>query len=241
MNVEITKTPAESRGVSAPMGWPTPRREAFGYICRRCSKCCHHKKIQVNPYEVARLAAKRGQSTGEFSAAWTVDGAGVTLRQTETGACVFLGPEGCTVHSDRPLVCRLYPLGRHVSPDGSERFSRLEGHPQSAGEITDRGTIGEYLKAQETDSFIVAADEYFMWLCAAVERMGEDAGTTRSEQPAQDAALAADLIDMDTAIARHCAATGATEPQDIEHRKHMHLKILYRQIADNPGDLHDRP
>ena len=29
------------------------------------------------------------------------------LKQTESGACVFLGAEGCMVHPDRPLVCRL--------------------------------------------------------------------------------------------------------------------------------------
>jgi Fe-S-cluster containining protein len=227
--------PSEDDG--PPMAEATPRLEAFGYICRRCSKCCHHKQIQVNPYEIARLAGRRGQTTREFCAAWTADGAGTTLRQTESGACVFLGPEGCTVHSDRPLVCRLYPLGRHVRPDGSERFSRLEGHPQSAGEVTDRGTIGQYLKAQDAESFIVAADEYFLWLCAALERMGEDAGTRRSAQPAQDAALAADLTDMDTAIARHCAGTKTAEPDTIEHRKQLHLRILYRHIANDRGEI----
>jgi len=37
---------------------------------------------------------------------------------------------------------------RHVRDDGSEFFSRLEGHPQSAGEVTDKGTIAEFLQAQ---------------------------------------------------------------------------------------------
>jgi Fe-S-cluster containining protein len=218
-----------------------PRGEAFGYICRRCSRCCHDKEIQVNPYEVARLARRRGETTSDFRTAWTRDGGGTTLRQTETGACVFLGPEGCTVHSDRPLVCRLYPLGRHALADGTEWFSRLEGHPQSAGEITDRGTIGEFLEAQKAQAFMTAADDYFRWLCAAQVRLGQDVPSKPSDQPAQDAALAADLIDLDTAIARHCAATGTPEPQDMEDRKHLHLEILYREISDHPGGPHERP
>jgi Fe-S-cluster containining protein len=218
---------------------PGPRGEAFGYICGRCSRCCHDKEIHVNPYEVARLARRLGETTSEFRIAWTRDG--TSLRRTETGACVFLGPEGCTVHSDRPLVCRLYPLGRHVLDDGTEWFSRLEGHPQSAGEITDRGTIGEFLQAQKAHDFMTAADDYFGWLCAARMRLGEDAASEPSGQPAQDAALAADLIDMDTAIARHCAATASAEPQDMEDRKHLHLQILHRQIADHPGGPHERP
>jgi Fe-S-cluster containining protein len=218
-----------------------PRGEAFGYICGRCSKCCHDKEIHVNPYEVARLARSLGETTSEFRVAWTRDGGGTSLRQTEGGACVFLGPQGCTVHADRPLVCRLYPLGRHVLDDGTEWFSRLEAHPQSAGEITDRGTIGEFLEAQKAQDFLTAADDYFGWLCAARVRLGDDAAGEPSDQPAQDAALAADLIDMDTAIARHCAAAGTAEPQHMEDRKHLHLQILHRQIADHTGDPHERP
>jgi Fe-S-cluster containining protein len=219
---------------------PHPREEAFGYVCRRCSRCCHHKGIQVNPYEVARLARRFGQTAGEFRAASTRDGAGTMLRQTESGACVFLGPEGCTVHSDRPLVCRLYPLGRHVSEDGTEQFSRLEGHPQSAGEITDRGTIREFLQAQKAEAFMAAADDYFRWFCAARRWLDEGAPSEQPGPPEQEATLAADLIDVDAAIARHCAARGIAEPSDIEDRRHLHLEILYRLIADHPGDPHER-
>jgi Fe-S-cluster containining protein len=89
-----------------------PRAEAFGYVCHRCLKCCQHKLIQLNPYEIARLARNRGMTTSEFRSAWTMDGVGLYLAQTKSGTCVFLGGDGCTVHPDRPLVCRLYPLGR---------------------------------------------------------------------------------------------------------------------------------
>jgi hypothetical protein len=220
---------------------PGPRGEAFGYVCRRCSRCCRDKDIHVNPYEVARLARRLGQTTGEFRIAWTRDGAGTSLRQTESGACALLGPAGCTVHSDRPLVCRLYPLGRHVLADGTEWFSRLEGHPQSAGEITDRGTISEFLEAQEAQDFMTAADDYFGWFCAARERLGEDVPADESDEPAQVAALAADLIDMDAAIARHCAATATAEPHEMEDRKRLHMEILYREIADHTGGPNETP
>jgi hypothetical protein len=81
------------------------------------------------------------------------------LRENEDGTCVFLGPQECQVHGDRPLVCRLYPLGRHVRSDGSEHFTQLEGHPQSAGELSDYGTITEYLAAQGAQPFMDAADD----------------------------------------------------------------------------------
>lgn len=38
------------------------RDASFGYVCGRCSRCCQHKHIQLDPYEIARLArAKRSK------------------------------------------------------------------------------------------------------------------------------------------------------------------------------------
>ena len=151
-----------------------PRSTPFGYICRRCSRCCQHKKIQLDPYEVARLARAKGQSTSQFRAAWTVDGQGVTLRQKADGTCVFLGPQGCKVYADRPLACRLYPLGRQVHRDGSEYFSRLEGHPLSKGEFISRGVIADYLEAQGAMPFMAAADGTFSGSVMPVKDWGSD-------------------------------------------------------------------
>jgi Fe-S-cluster containining protein len=209
-----------------------PRSRAFGYICHRCSRCCYHKEIQVNPYEVARLARNLGQTTTEFRDAWTRDGAGNTLKQTENGACVFLGRDGCTVHADKPLVCRLYPLGRYLTPDGNESFVQLEGHPQSAGEFTNKGTIDEFLKSQGADPFIRAADDYYQWICAARKRLAADVNLSAADDLAEAGAAAADLLDMDSAIASHCTAFGTPEPTDIEDRKQLHLALLYEKLAD---------
>jgi hypothetical protein len=87
------------------------RDSAFSYTCHACSRCCHDKIIHLNPYEVARLAENRGVSTTEFLARYTENN-GTALRRVEDGACVFLTPQGCGVHPDQPLVCRLYPLER---------------------------------------------------------------------------------------------------------------------------------
>jgi Fe-S-cluster containining protein len=205
----------------------------FGYICRRCSRCCQHKHIQLDPYEVARLARAKGESTTQFRAAWTVDGQGTTLRQKEDGTCVFLGPQGCEVHADRPLVCRLYPLGRHFRKDGFEYFSISEGHPLTAGEYNKSGTIADYLEAQGTKPFITAGDGYFQWFCAAYQRLGatDDALISEFINGADDQGL----LDMDNMIAKHCAATGEPEPENIDDRAQLHLKLLYDVLANLEG------
>lgn len=207
------------------------REQTFGYVCQACSRCCHGKVIQVNPYEIARLARHLGVSTSEFRTKWTQDGKGTVLARTAGDACVFLGPGGCSVHADRPLVCRLYPLGRRFSSDGSESWLELQPHPQTEGRYTRQGTIADYLATQKAELFIAAADAYVNWV--------NDARSILLPEAADVAAAATDetsnLLDMDKVIARHAAITGAVEPQDIEARKDLHLAILYEELAQLKG------
>jgi uncharacterized protein len=217
-----------------------PRDESFGYICRRCLKCCRHKRIPLDPYEIARLARNRGVTTSEFRDAWTEQGAGLYLSQTEDGACVFLGSEGCTVHPDRPLACRLYPLGRHVFGDGTESFFPVEPHPQSLGELTRSGTVADFLTAQGAQPFMQATDDYFAWLMAVHESMDGMIEKQSADLPADAKGGGRDLLDMDGAIAKYCAAAAVAEPTDIEVRRKLHLEILYRELELAKGVRHEQ-
>jgi Fe-S-cluster containining protein len=207
------------------------RQQTFGYLCRACSRCCHGKIIQVNPYEIARLARNLGIGTSEFRSKWTEEGKGTVLARTADDTCVFLGRGGCTVHSDRPLVCRLYPLGRRFAPDGSESWLELQPHPRSEGEYTERGTIADYLATQHAESFIEAADAYVNWVNEARTLLLPRV----DDAPSGAAGETGDLLDMDKAIARHAAITGAAEPEDIEARKDLHLAILYEELEQLKG------
>ncbi len=206
------------------------RAEAFGYTCRACSRCCAHKIIQVNPYEIARLARLKGLTSAEFRAAYTEGGQGAILRRTDdTDTCVFFDKHGCSVHPERPLVCRLYPLGRIVAPDETERWRHATPHPQSEGIYTKAGTIGDFIEGQGAIPYMRAADAYARWVREASALLAKlDASPGQAE-------LAEDLLDMDAAIAAHCAATGEPEPADIEQRHEMHITILYRQLENLKG------
>ncbi|MEW6598618.1 MAG: YkgJ family cysteine cluster protein [Pseudomonadota bacterium] len=213
------------------------RDQVFGYECRRCLRCCRHKRIQLNPYEVARLARARGLSTTELRARHTVEGRGVELAQAANGDCVFLGPGGCTVHPDRPLVCRLYPLGRFVGFDGQETFRRARPHPESAGVYHDRSTIADFLADQQVEAFTAAADAYMAWLAAAMARIEAATGLTPDQQLEHEGEDS-DLTDMDAAIAAHCQRFGLDKPADLEDRLRLHLEILYASL---PLDLTSNP
>ena len=211
------------------------RQERFGYTCHRCLRCCHHKIIHVDPYEISRLARNRGVTTTDFRVRWTMDGAGTTLAQTDDGACVFLGTEGCTVHADRPLVCRLYPLGRHVIVGGDESFCHLKPHPQSEGEYSANRTIAEFLEEQDAALFIQAADEYLQWLDDAINVLSKEADALAPAAVGEPMEGDDRLLDMDVAITAHCAEGGIPEPDDLEDRKRLHLHILYDHLSKQGG------
>jgi uncharacterized protein len=219
---------------------PESKAESFGYVCHHCGKCCQHMQVHLNPYEVARLASNRGLTTGEFRASYTESGAGLKLKQTETGSCIFLGPKGCTVYLDRPLACRLYPLGLHISSDGRQSFVHVAPHPQSEGEYTRTGSIADFLKVQNADVFMQAADEYFRWFCAAQEYLCQAADGETTIDTENDQSFARDLLDMDASIAAECAASQVAEPTDIQGRKDLHLKLLYRLLEPTTETRHEK-
>jgi hypothetical protein len=40
------------------------------------------------------------------------------------------------------------------------------------------------------------------------------------------------LLDTDSVIAKHCAATGEPEPENVDDRQQLHLKLLYDVLAN---------
>lgn len=218
------------RWVSMPPGCLT-RVSPFAYACAACNRCCHHYAIKVNPYEAWRLARRLGLSTSEFAARHLANGP--TLRRTAAGACEFLGPQGCTVHPDRPLVCRLYPLSRHVAADGSETFATMTPHPQSEGTYGGPGTVGDYLASQGAEPFLVAVDRYldvFRRMHAALERrLGDDdelRRTARSTGERQLGAVPAGLLDVDDMVGQYCRSRDLPLPTTPGAVLDLHIAAL---------------
>ncbi len=209
------------------------RDAAFRYTCNRCKKCCHNKVIPLNPYEVVRLARNRGVSTGAFIEESTLDGEGSVLLfhpPTEGGACKFLGPEGCTVHGDRPLACRLYPLGRWTAGPGIEAFARVEPEPGSLGVYGDDGTIADFLKGQGVERFFEAADGYLA-LYSELADVAELLATT-GEIPKLPGG---NWLDVDAVVSAHCGEHGLDIPVDPDDVAKLHIEILKGWIREMSG------
>lgn len=216
------------------------RDSTFGFSCSRCLACCRFKKIQLNPYEIARMAGNRGISTTEFIGRFTTTG-GTVLQSKEDGACVFLDAEGCGVHPDRPLVCRLYPLGRYVQYLGVETFSRMEPEEGCRGTSHEKSTIEAYLEEQGAGPFMHAADQYLNLLWLLLDMLKEQAlEPSHSDTILDTVRLVADgggggqdlsWIDMDRALADYCGLSGLPVPEGIGEKMAMHIKAVREWAA----------
>ena len=103
--------------------------------CVGCSDCCHGmgESIILDPIDVFHLNKATGKDFSAlvnegYLALNVVDGLILPNlnMNTATGGCAFLNEEGrCSVHSLRPGICRLFPLGRYYEEDGFKYFIQI--------------------------------------------------------------------------------------------------------------------
>ena len=100
--------------------------------CVGCSACCHGmgNTITLDPMDVYRLSKGTGMSFQELTEEGDIELGmvdGLILpnlkMQEKTEGCSFLDENGrCKIHSFRPGICRLFPLGRYYEEDGFKYF-----------------------------------------------------------------------------------------------------------------------
>jgi len=207
------------------------RSSRFGFSCNRCLHCCASKKIQVNPYEIARIADRLGIPTTEFIKRFTVEN-GSFLKFTDRESCIFLGSEGCTVHSDRPLVCRLYPLARHVDHKGEEWFSELEPEVSCKGEYLSVGTIAGYLAEQNAFSYIQAANIYLNLLWELMSALENRQQNEAEPCPIEEEITPENWMDMDEAVKSFCLRHGMDVPRTKNEKMRLHIEALRKWIKE---------
>lgn len=144
--------------------------ESLPLTCSRKGTCCHGNQVLLNPWELARLAHEKNMSTSEFRAAFCIQGGSVLhfngqKDQRGKAACgLYTENFGCSVHSARPLACRLFPLGRQVQHEKAEYIFQGTTFPclNGCSEVLDlpKITVADYLEGQETADFELAQDAY---------------------------------------------------------------------------------
>lgn len=112
--------------------------------CQGCSRCCRDmgSSILLDPLDVFRLSEGLGASFGELLERClelhVVDGVILpNLKMDEkSNCCVFLNDQGrCSIHSFRPGICRIFPLGRFYENREFRYFLQIHECPASRSKI----------------------------------------------------------------------------------------------------------
>jgi Fe-S-cluster containining protein len=224
----------------AEVDFSLQRDSAFSYQCNACSRCCHNKAIRVGSYEILRLARRLGMTTTEFIERHTEAGGTVLRMQDENNcACIFLNQQGCSVHTDRPLACRLYPLARWIDADGHESFGHMTPHPKTEGIYGTSATLADYLDKQGVAPFFEMGDRYaaiYQRMLDVLESLDSDELEKRSDrrkdvEETASGIAASPWIDIDKTVAAFCKANRRPIPDDIGGVVAVHIEAINAWIA----------
>jgi Fe-S-cluster containining protein len=224
----------------AEVDFSLQRDSAFSYQCNACSRCCHNKAIRVGSYEILRLARRLGMTTTEFIERHTEAGGTVLRMQDENNrACIFLDQQGCSVHTDRPLACRLYPLARWIDADGHESFGHMTPHPKTEGIYGTSATLADYLDKQGVAPFFEMGDRYgaiYQRMLDVLESLDSDELEKRPDrrkdvEETASGIAASPWIDIDKTVTGFCKANRRPIPDDIDGVVAVHIEAIDAWIA----------
>jgi hypothetical protein len=132
------------------------------------NECCSHADVTLAPYDIIRLKQASGLSTSEFLERHTVpfelDASGmpgIKLRTEDSGACLFMTDDGCSVYENRPTACRYYPSGllsmRAIGKNSDERHFLLIREDHCKGHLEDHV---QTVQAFREEQGVVEYDDY---------------------------------------------------------------------------------
>jgi Fe-S-cluster containining protein len=137
------------------------------------NRCCSRADVTLTPYDLIRLKDHKEMDSTEFLKDYTVpfelDAHGVPglkLRTDESGACLFMTEEGCSVYENRPTACRYYPSGllamKSITERSDERHFLLIREDHCKGHEEDQEqTIAEYRKDQGVEIYDDMNDDWY--------------------------------------------------------------------------------
>lgn len=177
------------------------------------------------------MARHLGIGTTEFLARFAANG-GTTLRSDAEGRCVFVTPDGCRVHPWRPLVCRLYPLGRWTDGAGDEKFAVFPEQEGCEARVGTDGTVAGFLESQGVAPYLDWSERYgrlFRRMLRLLDRLeirgAVETGAARTGEAGPDAPISP-WQDVDASLAEYSAAKGIPAPAGIGEAIDLHLAAV---------------
>ena len=89
--------------------------------CGSCHLCCRSDVIMLLPDEGDVI------ENYEHDVVELPEGNGAIVKKGADGNCIYLGPDGCTIHDRAPLICRVFDCRRwFLSKSRNERRAMVK-------------------------------------------------------------------------------------------------------------------
>jgi len=153
--------------------------DTFRFACHpgiSCfNRCCGDVNLFLSPYDVLRMKRRLGMTSGEFLEEYALLPVHKDMRtpvvvlrmnDDEAKSCPFVTHTGCSIYSDRPWPCRMFPLGlaaQKDTPEGrrGERFYFLLREDVCQGYQEPREwTVRQWLDDQRMDEYDQWGEQY---------------------------------------------------------------------------------
>lgn len=146
------------------------KEDQLSLTCSRKGTCCHGNNVYLNPWEIAMLAQGVGVTVLDFISNYTILNGiklkfnGTSIFNNKKSCNLYNENQGCSIHENRPLACRLFPLGRMIQNNESTYMFQGNEFPcnKDCPEVSflPKLTVEEYLKGQNVATYEIAQDEY---------------------------------------------------------------------------------
>jgi len=154
------------------MKHPIGKDQEFHFHCDQCGECCKNRvDILLSPFDLCRMAKALNKSLPEVLQEYgnlylgnTSKMPLVSLKMREdNGKCPFLMDDNrCKIHSNKPTVCALYPLGRGASREAKKAKIFYILQPTTCGGMdeihTPREWMGEFNLLESEQWFSIWQD-----------------------------------------------------------------------------------
>ena len=150
---------------------PISKNDKLNFKCsseNSCfNDCCRNLNQFLTPYDILRLKANLDITSDVFLKKYTSFHNGpesglpiITFKSNPASgnACPFVTDKGCSVYSDRPASCRLYPLARAISRsretgETTEYFALIKESHCKGFNNESKLTAGQWIKTQDVDKY----------------------------------------------------------------------------------------
>ena len=192
--------------------------DTFQFKCRTCGKCCKNRHdIILTTRDLHNIARSLGRSmqyiVEQYCHVYIGHSSRIPIvRLKPTGpeqTCPLLRNRRCIVHSAKPIVCALFPLGRAMNVEASKSCVELTEkiqptyflQPDTCGSKDQTHTVRSWLEefgVPVQDEFYSLWTENFIYLSDAFRKFDELKIPDKQMQPLWDLTYSAAYVSYDT-------------------------------------------